>query len=94
MLRAVQFVKRMGLRTHKTKAMCLPQKILIETEPPEFLRGTSDTANARPFSPATVLDRKDVGDIMKYWVKFDDGIVSSLRHSSVPISEIDSSSGR
>lgn len=72
-LSVVQFVKRMGVRTHKSRAMCLPQKIMIEEEPPEFLTGNT---SAKPFSPATVLDRKDVGDVMKYWVKFDDGIVS------------------
>ena len=63
------------MRTHKSRAMCLPQKIRIVVDPPEFL---TSNMSAEPYSPATVLDRKDVGDVMKYWVKFDDGIVSHL----------------
>lgn len=63
----------MGLRTHKSKVMCRPSLIRIETEPPPYLCGRPD--DSPPYSPATVLDRKDIGSVMKYWVKFDDGVV-------------------
>lgn len=65
----------MGLTTHKSKVICRPALIEVVTEPPPFLCGQPE--DAEPYSPATVLDRKDIGNVMKYWVKFDDGVVSS-----------------
>jgi hypothetical protein len=70
----LQFVKRMGVRTHKSMVMCRPSLITVAVEPPPFLCG--NPSGSQPYSPATVLDRKDIGDVMKYWVKFDDGQVS------------------
>ena len=69
----LQFVKRMGVRTHKSMVMCRPSQIEVAVEPPPSLRG--NPSQGQPYSPATVLERKDVGDVMKYWVKFDDGQV-------------------
>ena len=71
----LQFVKRMGVRTHKSMVMCRPSQIEVAVEPPPSLRG--NPSQGQPYSPATVLERKDVGDVMKYWVKFDDGQVRS-----------------
>lgn len=61
------------MRTHKSNVMCRPSLVRVETEPPPYLCGHADAAPA--YSPATVLDRKDIGSVMKYWVKFDDGVV-------------------
>jgi len=74
----MQFVKRMGVRTHKSMVMCRPSLIEVAVEPPPSLCG--NPSQGKPYSPATVLDRKDVGDVMKYWVKFDDGQVGCLFH--------------
>lgn len=69
----LQFVRRMGVRTHKSKVMCRPSLIQIATEPPPYLCG--DREASEPYSPATVEDRKDIGIVMKYWIRFDDGQV-------------------
>ena len=62
------------MRTHKSNVMCRPSLIEVEVEPPPYLC-ISQPDSALPYSPATVTDRKDIGGVMKYWVKFDDGIV-------------------
>ena len=72
----VQFAKRMGVKTDKPKVLFRPPLIEVETEPPPFLRGQADCSP--PYSPATVMDRKDVGDVMKYFMKFDDNLVRQI----------------
>ena len=80
----VQFVRRMGVRTHKSKVMCRPASIQIATEPPPYLCGNPDSSE--PYSPATVEDRKDIGIVMKYWIRFDDGLVAPATQKSIDAS--------
>ena len=55
--------------------MCRPSLIQVATEPPPYLCGNPEASE--PYSPATVEDRKDIGIVMKYWIRFDDGQVST-----------------
>lgn len=68
----MQFVRRMGFHTEKPMAMFRPTDVEAETVLP-------DVQPAR-YVPAVVTDRIDLYFMIKYFLRFDDGLV---RASSV-----------
>ena len=63
----MQFVKRMGVRTHKPFVMCRPRAVsMCDCSPEEALPR---------FVPATVRDLVDLGPKQKARLQFDDGQV-------------------
>lgn len=60
----MQFVKRMGVFTEKTHVMVQPT-VLIMREVPK----------TKCTSPATIVDKLNVGWLVKYFLVFDDDVV-------------------
>lgn len=68
-MHAWQFVRRMGLRTHKPFVMFRPRAVRLCNLPPE-------QALPSGFVPATVRDLIDLGPKLKSYLRFDDGEVT------------------
>lgn len=64
-LPGLQFVKRMGVVTEKAHVMVQPT-VLVMREAPETKRTC----------PATIVDKINVGWLVKYFLVFDDDVVS------------------
>ena len=63
-LHYIQFVKKMGMKTEKSHVMVQPT-VVIMREVPE----TKSTC------PATIVDKLNVGWLVKYFLVFDDDVV-------------------
>lgn len=63
-LHDLQFVKRLGMKTEKSHVMVQPT-VVIMREVPE----TKSTC------PATIVDKLNVGWLVKYFLVFDDDVV-------------------
>ena len=66
-LPGLQFVKKMGVVTEKAHVMVQPT-VLVMREAPETKRTC----------PATIVDKINVGWLVKYFLVFDDDVVSLM----------------
>ncbi|BDA46375.1 Sulfate/thiosulfate import ATP-binding protein CysA [Coccomyxa sp. Obi] len=64
-----QFVKRMGFKADKPLVMCRPSEVEVSAQPPD---------QSQKFAPAIVVDRIDIGSMIKYILRFDDGVVIEM----------------
>ena len=64
----LQFVKRMGVSTEKTHVMVQPTVLVMRLRP-----------ESKHTSPATIVDKLNVGWLVKYFLIFDDDVVSLLQ---------------
>ena len=64
----LQFVKRMGVSTEKTHVMVQPTLLVMRLHP-----------ESKHTSPATIVDKLNVGWLVKYFLIFDDDVVSLLQ---------------
>jgi len=63
-LHDIQFVKKMGMKTEKSHVMVQPT-VVIMREVPE----------PKSTCPATIVDKLNVGWLVKYFLVFDDDVV-------------------
>ena len=63
---APQFVRRMGVVTSKPMVMFRPTELEVATALP--------AAQTAGYMPATVVDRIDMYFIIKYFLRFEDGL--------------------
>ncbi len=63
-LHDIQFVKKMGMKTEKSHVMVQPT-VVIMREVPE----------TKATCPATIVDKLNVGWLVKYFLVFDDDVV-------------------
>ncbi|CAD7697868.1 unnamed protein product [Ostreobium quekettii] len=66
-----QLLRRMKYSTHKSMAMFQPKDMVVHT----------DMNAPGPLAPATVAERYNIGFMVKYSVKFDDGVEVELHAS-------------
>ncbi|CAK0753282.1 hypothetical protein CVIRNUC_002209 [Coccomyxa viridis] len=70
-----QFVRRLGFKTEKPYVMCRPTVFDVSKAVPQ--------PDEPRFAPATVSDRIDIGIMIKYMLKFDDGVVVEMHLKGV-----------
>ena len=71
-LHDIQFVKKMGMKTEKSHVMVQPT-VVIMREVPE----------TKATCPATIVDKLNVGWLVKYFLVFDDDVVLLLSNWSL-----------
>jgi len=68
---AAQFVRRMGFQADQPMVMFRPTEVEVAAAQPD--------AQPARYMPATVVDRIDLFFMVKYWLRFDDGLVRRSR---------------
>jgi len=71
---AAQFVRRMGFQADQPMVMFRPTEVEVAAAQPD--------AQPARYMPATVVDRIDLFFMVKYWLRFDDGLVRRARVGS------------